>query len=131
MNWKIIFTLSLFGLVMAIATVWWIPSKIEPAFWLIIFVICAYFIAKKSATKHFLHGFMVSMVNAIWITGAHILFFNTYIMNHPEMLSMNAQMPMPNHPRLMMLISGPFFGAGFGLILGLFSLIAGKITKRS
>ena len=46
MNWKLIFGLSLFGLAMAIATVFVIPSKIEPFFWLAIFIICAIVIAK-------------------------------------------------------------------------------------
>jgi hypothetical protein len=36
MDWKLIFGLSLFGLAMAIATVFIVPSNIEPAFWLVI-----------------------------------------------------------------------------------------------
>ncbi len=47
MNWNLIFKLSLFGLAMGIATVYWIPSNIEPYFWLVIFIICAYAIAKN------------------------------------------------------------------------------------
>ena len=35
MKWKLIFLLSLFGLAMAFATVFWIPSMIEPVFWLV------------------------------------------------------------------------------------------------
>ena len=35
-DWKLISRLSLFGLAMAIATVFAIPSNIEPAFWLVI-----------------------------------------------------------------------------------------------
>lgn len=130
MNWKLIFSLSLFGLAMAVATVFVIPSKIEPAFWLIIFIACAYFIAKNASAKFFLHGFLLSMVNCIWITGAHIVFFSTYISNHPQEAAMAAQMPMPEHPRLMMLMTGPVFGAGFGIIQGLFSFIASKSMKK-
>ena len=59
MNWKLIFQLSLFGLAMGIATVFVIPSKIEPAFWLAIFLICAYVIAKRCAAGHFLHGLLL------------------------------------------------------------------------
>lgn len=40
MDWKLIFQLSLFGLAMAVATVYVIPSNIEPVFWLVIFLIC-------------------------------------------------------------------------------------------
>ncbi len=39
MNWKLILQLSMFGLAMSVATVYLIPSKIEPAFWLPIFLI--------------------------------------------------------------------------------------------
>jgi hypothetical protein len=34
MNWKLILQLSMLGLVMSLATVFLIPSSIEPAFWL-------------------------------------------------------------------------------------------------
>jgi hypothetical protein len=44
MDWKLIFGLSLFGLAMAIATVFVIPSNVEPIFWLAIFLVCAYLI---------------------------------------------------------------------------------------
>ena len=130
MNWKLIFQLSLFGLAMAVATVFWIPSKIEPVFWLAIFIICAYIIAKNCSGKYFLHGFLVSLVNCVWITAAHVLFFTTYMTNHPEMKTMSAQMPLQNHPRVMMLIMGPLFGVVFGLVLGFFAFIAGKIIKK-
>ena len=73
MNWKLIFQLSLFGLAMGIATVYVIPSKIEPAFWLVIFLYCAYAIAKCSGGKNFLHGLLLGIANSIWITAAHVL----------------------------------------------------------
>ena len=88
MNSKLIFKLSLFGLFMAIATVYFIPSNIEPVCWLVIFIICAYFIAKQCAGKYFLNGFSVSLVNCVWITGAHILLYHTYIANHPQEAAM-------------------------------------------
>ena len=131
MNWKLIFQLSLFGLAMAIATVYWIPSKTEPIFWLIIFIICAYLIATKCSSNYFLHGFLVSLVNCIWITGVHVLCYATYIANHPDMAEMSAKMPMPTHPRLQMLVTGPVAGIIFGLILGLFAFIASKLVKKN
>ena len=129
MNWKLIVHLSLFGLGMAFATVFWIPTNIEPAFWLIIFIVCAYLIAKRSPGKLFLHGLVVSLVNCVWITTVHVLLYDTYMTNHPEMATMNATMPMPDHPRLMMILMGPVFGTLSGLVLGLFSFVAGKILK--
>src|SRR2546426_4238331 len=56
MDWLLILTLSLFGLAMAVATVFVIPSNIEPLFWLVIFIVCAYLIAKRAPGRPFLHG---------------------------------------------------------------------------
>lgn len=131
MNKKLIFQLSLFGLVMAFATVWLIPSTIEPIFWLAIFLFCAYVIAKKCNDKYFLTGLLVSLLNAVWITSVHILLYKTYILNHPQEAAMLSKMPMPDSPELMMLITGPIIGFVSGLILGLFAFAASKIIKKN
>jgi hypothetical protein len=133
MNWKIIFQLSIFGLIMAFATVSLIPENIEPVFWVLIFVFCAWVIAKVCPGSYFLHGFLVSMVNCIWITAVHIAFRATFVAHHPNMASMGSNMPpaLTNHPRLTMALMGPIFGAMFGIVLGLFSFIASKIVKKN
>jgi len=51
MSWRLILTLSLFGLGMGIATVAFIPSNTEPLFWLAIFVMCAYLIARNASHR--------------------------------------------------------------------------------
>lgn len=127
MNWKLIFGLSLFGLAMAIATVFVIPSNIEPIFWLVIFLICAYLIAKRHPAKAFLHGFCVSLVNSVWITSAHVILFDTYIAGHAREAEMASHMPFP--ARVMMLVTGPAIGIVSGLVLGFFSWVATKIVK--
>src|ERR1700732_1710255 len=130
MNWKLIFQLSLFGLAMAVATVFWIPSNVEPFFWIAIFIICAYLIARNCSGKFFLHGLLVSIVNSIWITAVHVLLFKSYMVNHPKEVEQMATMPFSSyHPRRMMLVVGPIVGLISGLILGLFAFIASKIWK--
>jgi hypothetical protein len=131
MNWKLIFLLSLFGLAMGIATVLLIPSNIEPAFWLVIFLVCAYFIAKRSPGKHFLHGLCLGLVNCFWVTGAHVLFFNTYLANHAREAVMMSIAPLPVSPRLTMALFGTLFGLMSGIVLGLFAWVAGKFVKPS
>lgn len=130
MNYRLIFRLSLFGLAMAIATVFWIPTKIEPLFWLVIFSICAYSIALKSSGKYFLTGFWVSIANCIWITAFHLIFFQTYIANHPQEADMLTKMPVHDFPRLMMLLMGPVVGILSGLVLGLFAFIGSRILQK-
>ena len=131
-NWKLIFSLSIFGLAMAFATISIIPEKIEPVCWLIIFAICAYIVAKNVQGKYFFHGFLISIVNSVWITAAHVLSSATYIANHSNAAKMNASMPamMQQHPRMAMLVMGLPFGIIFGLVLGLFCFIASKIVKK-
>ena len=130
MNKNLIFKLSFFGLAMAFATVNIISSVIEPLCWLLIFIICAYIIAKKCTSHYFLNGFMVSLLNSVWVTSVHILLFNTYMANHLDEAAMMSQMPMPTHPRLMMLITGPVIGIISGLVLGMFSFVASKVIKK-
>jgi hypothetical protein len=103
MSWKLVFQLSLFGMAIAFATVFWIPTNVEPAFWLVIFLVCAYLIAKRTPGRHFLHGFLVSIVNSIWVTTAHAVLFSTYIANHPDMAEMSARMPLAEYPLLMVI----------------------------
>ncbi|HEY4935794.1 MAG TPA: hypothetical protein VII44_04405 [Puia sp.] len=129
MNWKLIFQLSLFGLAMAVSTVYWIPSNLEPFFWLAIFIICAYLIARNCTQKFFLHGLLLSLLNSIWITVIHVLLFQLYANNHPKEVEAMEKMFLPKHPRLMMLISGPFIGLISGLVQGLLAFIASKIWK--
>ena len=130
MNWKLIFSLSLFGLGMGLATAYFLPSKIEPFCWLVIFAICAYLIAKNALEKYFLHGFLVSLVNCVWITGTHILLSATYLANHAEetkqYAKMNAQFGLGVSAA--MLITGPIIGVISGVVLGLFSVIASKFV---
>lgn len=129
MNWKLIFQLSLFGLAMGIATVFVIPSKIEPAFWFGIFLFCAYAIAKFSPGRHFLHGLLLGLANSVWITAAHILLFDRYVAGHAQEAAMMQNPSVPLSPRAMMAIVGPVIGLISGVVLGLFSFIAGKLIK--
>src|ERR1700744_5110260 len=133
MNWKIIFQLSVFGLIMAFATVSLIPEKVEPAFWLIIFLFCAWVIAKVCDGKYFLHGFVVCLVNCVWLTIAHTYFYDSYVAHHPYTATTHSGVPaaLAQHPREVMIIFAPIFGVGFGIVLGFFCFIAAKIVKKA
>lgn len=131
MNWKLIFQLSLFGLAMGVATVFLIPSKLEPVFWLVIFLICAYVIAKRSPAMLFLHGLLLGLANSVWITAAHVLLFDSYIARHAQEAAMMQSMTLPASPRVIMAVTGPVVGLVSGVIIGLFALGAGKLVKNS
>jgi len=126
MNWKVIFALSLFGLAMGVATVFIVPSRVEPVLWLAIFVVCAVLIARAGVPKPFLYGFLVSVLNSVWIIAAHEIFFDRYVAGHPQ----EASMPTGGiPPRVFMVIIGLMIGIVSGLVLGLFSWIASRYVK--
>ncbi len=131
MNWKLIFQLSVFGLIMAFGTISLIPEMIEPVFWGAIFIFCAYIIAKRVSGKYFWHGLFLGLANCVWITAAHFAFYNTYIAHHPEILKMSQQHPIfPVHPRIDMLIIAPIIGIASGIVIGVFAYIASLLMKK-
>lgn len=130
MNWKVIVELSLFGLAMGLGTVFLIPSRIEPLFWVVVFVISAYTIAGRCRGRYFLHGMLVGLANCVWVTGAHVLLFDRYIANHPEEAAMVASSPMADSPRMMMLLVGPVIGLVSGVLIGILATIAARLRAR-
>ena len=75
MNWKLILMLSLFGLAMAVLSLFGL-GIFEFIIRLVIFVLYAVIIAKRAPGQYFLHGFLVSSVNSIWVTAIHAAFFS-------------------------------------------------------
>jgi hypothetical protein len=128
MNWRLVFTLSLFGLAMSIATVFVVSSRAEPFFWLTIFILCARAIARYAPQRPFMHGLMVGVVNGVWMTSGHIFFFNEYAARHQSEMEAFASAPLP--PRAMMLIIGPIIGVVSGAVLGLLSILAARVGRR-
>ena len=131
MKWKLIFLLSLFGLAMAFANTFWIHTRVEPFFWVVIFVVCAWFIAKYAPGRFFLHGLLVGIVNSVWITAVHVILFHQYMALHTHMAQQMASMPYGDHPMRLMVITGPFAGVISGIILGLFALVASRLLRKN
>ena len=117
---------------MAFATISLIPQQYEWPFWLVIFLFCAYTIAKVCTGSFFLQGFLVGLINCIWITIVHFIFFATYMAHHPAMATMLTAMPpsVGTHPRLVIAVGGLFYGVIAALVLGLIAFIASKIFKK-
>ena len=114
------------GLVMALATVSWVSSSAEPYVWILIFLWVGYMIAKNTGRKHFLYGFIVSILNSFWVTGVHIAFADTYLSHHPQ----EAAMLSTESPRLLMLMTGLLIGIVSGIVLGFIATIAGKLIPN-
>ncbi len=129
MNWPLVFKLSLFGLAMAILTVFLIPAAVEPICWLVIFIICALVIARQGGGHNFIHGLLLGIVNSVWITAAHVLFFDTYVAKHQAEMQAFASVPIA--PRVMMAIVGPIVGVVSGIVIGILAAIAAKLLRTN
>ncbi len=129
MDWKLVVRLSGFGLFMALATVFFVPPSVEPLLWLPILVTVALLIAKFAPGKYFLHGLAVSGMNCVWITSAHLLFFERYAAGHASEMAATASIPFP--PLVAVSIVGLLIGLISGCVLGIVSFIASKVVKPS
>ena len=129
MNWRLIFMLSLFGLAMGIATVFFIPSNIEPLFWLAVWIACAYLIATRAGGRYFVHGVATGIAATVWIIAAHVALFQSYAANHPKEMAAMQNMWLPTHPRLVMVLNSLLIGVIAGVIIGLLALLARRFVR--
>ena len=130
MNWRLILQLSLFGLAMGLATVFFVPASVEPAVWLVIFVICAYVLAGARSGRPFLHGLCVGIANSVWISAAHMALADRYLAGHVREATILKSMPWPDAPRAMMAMTGPLIGVASGILIGLLALLATRCVRR-
>jgi hypothetical protein len=131
MNWKLVFSLALFGVAMGVAAVLgFYPPSVEWLLWLIISLLCAWIVAKKVAVKLFLHGFMVGLLDGLAAPIITAIFFSTYLANNPSYADQAKQLPAGLDMRTFGLILAPVIGVVYGLVLGLFAWLAGKVFKK-
>ncbi|HEY6004986.1 MAG TPA: hypothetical protein VIV57_19065 [Anaeromyxobacter sp.] len=128
MNWRLVFALSGFGVAMGFLTVFFIPSNVEPVFWLVIFLFCAWVIARRVERRHYLHGLMVGIVNSVWMTAVRAWFVDVYLARHPNEAALAAGMSYS--PRVIILLTGPVIGVLSGVLLALLAFVAAKFIKR-
>ena len=130
MSWRIIFLLSLFGVAVGFAGIYGLSGAAELIVWLIIFVIFAVVIARSRTSDHFVHALLASILAGLWVGIIHAAFIATYVAHNAHLRAGYAMIPKTAHPRLMMVLTGPFIGAVMGVVAGLMAAGAGKVLKR-
>ncbi len=116
---------------MAFAAVFGLMGKFETLIWLVIFVFYGVMIAKKTQGRHFLHAFLTSVVNGVWIGIIHGAFYSTYAANNPDFVASYERMPHLVSAPVTIVCFVPIFGAIFGLLSGLIAWIAGRVMKNT
>jgi hypothetical protein len=72
---------------------------------------------------------LVGIVSGVWVTSAHIIFFDRYITDHAKEAAMTKATPLPDSPRLMTALDGPVIGIASGVVLGPVAFVAGKFVR--
>jgi hypothetical protein len=129
MNWQLILSLSLLGVVMGLVSVFGFMGNQIWVLWLCMAAFCAWQFARKTRHNLFLHGFYLGIFVGVCASWVQAIFLPTYISNNPQMVEAINDLPHDLHPAFVLLIMGPIIGAASGIIVGLFALIAGKIVR--
>src|SRR5262249_9645402 len=91
MRGKVVLPLSLFGAAMGAATVYVIPSYVEPWVWGGLVFVSAWVIAKYARGRYFLHGLLVGLLDAAWFTVAHIALLDRWVAGHAREVALIAR----------------------------------------
>ncbi len=130
MNWQLILTLSLLGVVLGLASVFGFMGNQVWVLWVLVAAFCAWQFARKTSANLFLHGFYLGIFVGVCASWVQAIFLPTYITNNPRMVEAFNDLPHDLHPAYVLLIMGPIIGAVSGIVIGLFAIAAGKFVQR-
>jgi len=132
MNWKLLSLLSLFGLGMGFATAYGLSTKAEQFVWLPVFAVCAWFIARNAEKRYFLHGFVLSLLQTVWVIIVHIKLQDKYLATHPKEAGQFVKMHAESGATVIqcIMITTGFAGILSGIVLGLFARMVSGFLKK-
>lgn len=129
MNLKI-WMLTLFGVLMGLASVFGYTQSNEWLYWLVIAVISGFVIAKVTDRQIFVKSVVVGLFMGIFTGVIQSVLFDKYLENNPQSLDGFKEIPLSLAPQFVVLFTGPFIGIVFGLFIGLIAIIIDKITGK-
>jgi hypothetical protein len=126
MKWTHLLSLSLIGACMGGMALFGITQQIELALWMIIALATAFFIARTTSHKIFLHGVLAGIGMGVFSAAVQSVFFNLYTeynqIGAAEIQSFSLGFPPP----VFILLTSPVIGGLYGLVIGALSLAASK-----
>jgi hypothetical protein len=130
MNWRLIISLSILGIIFGIASVFGFTSGREWLAWLCIGVYSAWRFTRQSREELFLHGFYLGILAGFFSSIIQALFVSTYLTNNPRMVEALNALPQGLHPAAVVLIMGPIIGTVSGVVFGVLAVVTGKLVRR-
>lgn len=131
LQWKTILSLSLFGPVMGVLTLFGvIPFNAEGYVWLGISVASAITIANRIGSGPFINGVVTGFLQGATSKLVQGVFSGTYAARNLGLMEKLTDIPAGMEFKYFVLMLVPFVGIGSALVLGLLSFLAGRMLRR-
>ncbi len=129
MNWRLVISISLLGLLLAVATIYFAPSETELILWMLLFLVSAFLVARYVDENIFLHGLFTGIFIFVWITLADSFLFGKYYLNHRGEVEAISNLGMTSSVHSTLVILGPAAGLVVGSIIGVLALALSPFVK--
>jgi hypothetical protein len=130
MNWRLILSFSLLGILVGFASVFGFTGGREWLAWIFIGLYAAWKFASRSREELFLHGFYLGILTGVFSSAIQALFISEYLKNNPRMVEALNALPQGLHPSAVILIMGPIIGTMGGVAFGVLAVVVGKLWRR-
>ena len=128
MRWMLILLLSLLGILLgALNLMGLVDGAMGYVVSIILWLIMAIIIGRFAGGKYFLHGFLTGLIFALINSLMLYLFYDTYLANSATMQEAMSKVPEGFNMRTVMLAGAPINAGIAGVVLGLLSLLGGKL----
>lgn len=128
MNWCLVLSLALLGVAMGVLSLFGLTRHgIEPALWLVIALLGAFWIGRRAGAKPFLHGLLAGLGCGALNGLVQAAFFGRYLASNPESAEAFSKTPGGLDPRLFVLVFSTVIGIVYGLVVGGLSVLAARM----
>jgi hypothetical protein len=126
MNWRLVLWLASFGALIGVISLFGYTQGIELYLWVGIAVLCGILIRRNVPSLHFLHGFVAGTLAGVFNGIIQSAFFSFFLRHNPQVL----EAMKPTGYTLtagFILLTSPLAGVLFGMFLGAWAWVAGKV----
>jgi hypothetical protein len=131
MNFRLVLTLSLVGVLIALGTTFGLlHAGVEKFAWLAACVLLAVVVAMRAPGRPFLHGLFAGLLAGVLCQIVQAILFDRYLAQNPTVADSFKRLPPGLSPQVLLLVSSPVTGAIYGVVIGLLAWLVARVAKR-
>jgi hypothetical protein len=128
MRWLLIVLLSLLGVLMGVLSIFGLAEgAMAYVISIILWLVMAVLIGRFAGGKYFLHGFLTGVIFALINSVMVYLLYDTMLANSSAVQEAMSKLPEGYDMRTVMLATAPINAGIAGVVLGLLSILGGKL----